>query len=261
MLRQTALIISLMLILVVLAAMQIEGEETLCTDTYTVQADDWLSKIAVRFYDDAFAYADIVRATNIVATMDESFSRIDNPNALEVGQKLCIPLDKHFILAHIAIPKAPPKIPRSDITFPNTALNPQKVPRFTTPTPPQIKINEDNASLSQANANNFQQLPVTQTASSDQAHPPPSSGAQVYIENQFSDEIHVDIGGQSIQILSKEQQSINLEAGQYTYSIGAPNGWGANGTLDVGLYEAWLFHFKYIIYPNFFRVPRSPYLP
>ena len=62
-----------------------EGEE------YVVQANDWLSKLALKYYGDMFAYDQIVDATNAKAAEDDSFAVIDNPDAIEVGQKLWIP--------------------------------------------------------------------------------------------------------------------------------------------------------------------------
>jgi len=62
-----------------------EGQE------YVVQADDWLSKIAEKFYGDILAYPTIVEATNTKAAEDDSFTMIDNPDVIEVGQKLWIP--------------------------------------------------------------------------------------------------------------------------------------------------------------------------
>jgi sugar lactone lactonase YvrE len=58
---------------------------------YIVQADDWLSKIADKFYGDIFAYPTIVEATNAKAAEDDSFAVIDNPDLIEIGQKLWIP--------------------------------------------------------------------------------------------------------------------------------------------------------------------------
>lgn len=49
-------------------------------NTYTVVADDWLSKIAGRAYGDIMAYDKIAKANNI-----------SNPDLIEVGQVLTIP--------------------------------------------------------------------------------------------------------------------------------------------------------------------------
>lgn len=58
---------------------------------YTVQADDWLSKLADKFYGDPLAYPAIVEATNAKAATDGGYIIIDNPDVIEVGQKLFIP--------------------------------------------------------------------------------------------------------------------------------------------------------------------------
>lgn len=58
---------------------------------YVVQADDWLSKLADKFYGDIFAYPAIVEATNTRASDDSSYSIITNPDVIEIGQKLFIP--------------------------------------------------------------------------------------------------------------------------------------------------------------------------
>ena len=67
------------------AQTEAEGQE------YIVQADDWLSKLADKFYGDIFAYPSIVEATNAKAAEDDSFAVIDNPDLIEIGQKLWIP--------------------------------------------------------------------------------------------------------------------------------------------------------------------------
>jgi sugar lactone lactonase YvrE len=64
---------------------QADGQE------YVVQADDWLSRIAERFYGDVLSYTIIVEATNARAAEDSSFAVINNPDVIEIGQKLWIP--------------------------------------------------------------------------------------------------------------------------------------------------------------------------
>lgn len=58
---------------------------------YVVQADDWLSKLADKFYGNIFAFPAIVEATNTRASEDSSYTFITNPDVIEVGQKLYIP--------------------------------------------------------------------------------------------------------------------------------------------------------------------------
>lgn len=67
------------------APVQQQGQE------YTVQADDWLSKLAEKNYGDVLAWPVIWKATNQKAEEDDSFASIPNPNLIEVGWKLWIP--------------------------------------------------------------------------------------------------------------------------------------------------------------------------
>lgn len=63
------------------------------SELYIVQADDWLSKLAQKYYGDALAYPAIVEATNAKAVEDTTFVTITNPDVIEVGQKLWIPAE------------------------------------------------------------------------------------------------------------------------------------------------------------------------
>ena len=58
---------------------------------YIVQADDWLSKLSLKFYGDIAKYPAIVEATNAKAKGDSTFDVITNPDLIEIGQKLWIP--------------------------------------------------------------------------------------------------------------------------------------------------------------------------
>jgi hypothetical protein len=62
-----------------------------CEEDYSVQADDWLSKIAEKMYGDVLAYTAIFEATNAAAAVDSSYAAIADANVIEVGTKLCIP--------------------------------------------------------------------------------------------------------------------------------------------------------------------------
>lgn len=63
-------------------------------EAYTVQGGDWLSKIAEKYYGEAQQYAAIIEATNAKAAQDPSFATINDPNLLDVGQKLWVPIDQ-----------------------------------------------------------------------------------------------------------------------------------------------------------------------
>jgi 5'-nucleotidase len=65
--------------------------EVTCETDVIVQADDWLSKIAQKFYNDVLAFPAIVEATNAKAATDNSYAMIANPDLIEPGWKLCLP--------------------------------------------------------------------------------------------------------------------------------------------------------------------------
>ena len=48
-----------------------------CASDAIVQADDWLSKIADKFYGDILAFPAIVEATNAKAAIDDSYTTIE----------------------------------------------------------------------------------------------------------------------------------------------------------------------------------------
>jgi iron complex transport system substrate-binding protein len=67
------------------------GQESACAEEYTVQADDWLSKIADKFLGNGLAYPAIFEATNQQHAIDPAFAQFTNPDLIEVGWQLCIP--------------------------------------------------------------------------------------------------------------------------------------------------------------------------
>lgn len=83
-----AILAALVLYLVPTAAL---AQDVTCENDAIVQADDWLSKLADKFYGDLLAYPAIVEATNQANASDDSYARIDNPDLIEPGWKLCIP--------------------------------------------------------------------------------------------------------------------------------------------------------------------------
>ncbi|MCB0172270.1 MAG: alpha/beta fold hydrolase [Anaerolineae bacterium] len=86
--KKSILIITLFLLALSLtpALAQVpEGEE------YVVQAGDWLSKIADKYYGSSQTFQVIIDATNAKAAEDDSFAVIDNPDVVVPGQKLWIP--------------------------------------------------------------------------------------------------------------------------------------------------------------------------
>jgi heat shock protein HslJ len=72
-------------------------------EAYVVEAGDWLSKIAKRVFGDPMAYPAIVNATNAKAADDASFSTIDNPDRIFVGQQLWIPTSGAAATPRVAV--------------------------------------------------------------------------------------------------------------------------------------------------------------
>jgi branched-chain amino acid transport system substrate-binding protein len=67
------------------AAPMFQGED------YTVQADDWLSKLSDKFLGDVLAYPAITYYTNQKNAEDETYAKITSSDVIEVGQKIYIP--------------------------------------------------------------------------------------------------------------------------------------------------------------------------
>ena len=66
-------------------------QESLDGEEYIVQAGDWLTKIADKYYGDPQDYAGIIEATNGKAEEDDTFATISDPNLIVAGQKLWVP--------------------------------------------------------------------------------------------------------------------------------------------------------------------------
>jgi hypothetical protein len=84
-------------------------QNKLCAEIYVTQANDWLSKIAEKFLGDITAFPAIIVATNTQHSLDSSFAQITNPDAIEAGWKICIPLtpEAEAILTQEIAPPAP----------------------------------------------------------------------------------------------------------------------------------------------------------
>lgn len=65
-------------------------DEIVCQLDIIVQRDDWLSKLADKFYGDIFAYPAIFEATNAKNAEDPSYALIEDEDLIEPGWKLCI---------------------------------------------------------------------------------------------------------------------------------------------------------------------------
>jgi molybdate transport system substrate-binding protein len=102
-----SLLLSILVPLSVLAAPL--AQEIACAEEYTVQADDWLSKISEKLLGDVLAYPAIAEATNQKHATDATFAEVNNVDLIEIGWKLCVPgaEDAQLLLAGAAAPLEP----------------------------------------------------------------------------------------------------------------------------------------------------------
>ena len=89
--KSMIVVTALALLVLVLTPTSMAQEPVECESDHTVQAGDWLSKIAVEYYDDYGVYPAIVFATNAKSAADASYATIANPNLIMPDWKLCIP--------------------------------------------------------------------------------------------------------------------------------------------------------------------------
>ena len=85
MLSQKKLVVMLMLVLLALvftSTAAIAQDDVVCENDVVVQADDWLSKLADKFFGDILAYPAIAEATNAKAQTDDSYATIEDANVI-----------------------------------------------------------------------------------------------------------------------------------------------------------------------------------
>jgi peptide/nickel transport system substrate-binding protein len=84
-------VVLLALLLALVPTAALAQEDVVCEQEATVQGEDSLSTLAEKYYGNILAYPVIVDATNAMNAKDSSFAKIDDPNVIELGSKLCIP--------------------------------------------------------------------------------------------------------------------------------------------------------------------------
>jgi rhamnose transport system substrate-binding protein len=82
------LVMAFLVALVPAGAVYAQATKVACESDYTVQANDWLSKLADKYYGDVLAYPAIFDATNAAGG---DYAKIANADRIEIGWKLCIP--------------------------------------------------------------------------------------------------------------------------------------------------------------------------
>lgn len=85
------LLVAALMLALVPTASAAPNRAVACDQDYTVTAGDWLSKLADKFLGNVQAYFAIMAQTNNKHIEDATYARVENPDALEVGWKLCVP--------------------------------------------------------------------------------------------------------------------------------------------------------------------------
>ena len=89
--KLTTVVTALVLLVLILTPPSTAQEPVECELDYTVQAGDWLSKIADKHYGDYSLYPAIVLATNARSASDDSYATITDPWLVGPDWKFCIP--------------------------------------------------------------------------------------------------------------------------------------------------------------------------
>lgn len=87
--KQISVLSLLFLLNIVFFAPASAQEPVQCDVEYTIQAGDWLSKIAEKYLGDPLAYPEIVELANALA--DDAYTDIANADLIEPGWVICIP--------------------------------------------------------------------------------------------------------------------------------------------------------------------------
>ena len=87
--RTTTISAILVVVALLLPSASMAQAPSECALEYTVQKDDWLSKIADKYFGEMLAYNVIVEATN--AQAGDQYADIENADLIEPGWLLCVP--------------------------------------------------------------------------------------------------------------------------------------------------------------------------
>ncbi|MBN1220698.1 MAG: hypothetical protein JXM69_17385, partial [Anaerolineae bacterium] len=99
------LLLTVLLVSLSSTAVMAQGDGTV----YSVQKDDWLSKIAEKEYGDPLAYTAILYYNNLMAAEDSSLNMISDADQIEVGWSIYIPTTAEaeaYMAGEIAAPSA-----------------------------------------------------------------------------------------------------------------------------------------------------------
>ncbi len=244
-------------------------------EAYTVQGDDWLSKLADKYYDDVLLWPVIYRGTNVKAAEDSSFTVLTNPNVLEIGWKLWIPPQDEaaaLLAIHNALATAtsiPVSTPDGTLALPDVTPTSVDTTSASNETPTDERgVSEDTTSnetsltddrTSESAGEDTQAEETEPTATSVPSTPTPmpptptpvlannsslapeADQSRLYVFNELDEALTFTIDGREIQIPIGGLGNaipIDLAPAQYTFTISIPFG-SAEGKVDMGPDQSW----------------------
>ena len=227
-------LVSILLILVTLPVFATPATQDMsCTEDYVVVADDWLSKLADKYYGNVLAYPSIVDATNAMAASDDSYATIENADVIEIGWKLCIPAGDDTAMMGSAM--------MDDSAMSDSAMTDDKA-MDDTATMDDTTATDDTAMTEEATATEATEADPAMTEV-DNVIVPPEGRGRVFLQNQYTNEYTIDISGQAVKVLPNTAAFdvyLDLNAGKHTFSISIPGEASGNGEIEVGANQSWV---------------------
>ncbi len=175
-------------------------------ETYTIQKDDWLSKIAEKKYNDVMAYKAIVKYNNDKAAADKALAKIENPDVIEVGWTIYLPTADEV---KAFMPTAAPVAPTAPVTE------------------TKVITNEMSAKF--------------KGETTSKAVAPENGRSRIFLVNEYKDELTFTIGKEyKVPVGGIEKMLIvDLDAGKYTYTVSVP-GSAVNGEVNMAPDQSWI---------------------
>ena len=206
-----------------------------CDETYTIQAGDWLSKIAQKYFGDALAYDLLVATAN--ANPDDEYTNIENPDLIEPGWMLCINLDKK---QGQTSPPAEPQLVGPVWQWQQTQMNDGMVWEPDTPANYTIQFADDDTVAIQADCNQVQGR-YTSDGSSINITLGPSTMAACGPQS-IADQFLAQLGGAAIYFFRDDGSlflDLMADSGTMRFSIVGEAGSEQPAATPAALHKTW----------------------
>ncbi len=192
--------------------------------TYTIQKDDWLSKIADKEYKDILAYKAIVKYNNDKAATDKAITKIENPDMIEVGWTIYLPTaDEVKAFMATAAPVAPAKKTEA-VTKTETATKTETTP-----------VAKTEAVTKTETVTKPETVPASDVLA------PQKGRCKLFLFNEFKDELTFTINGKEHKVPVggfEKMVTVDMDAGKYTYTISIHGG-SVNGEVEMAPDQSW----------------------